>query len=530
MTNTERKNTLAEREQFLRYTPDFCERTYMTAEQSERAELLADARERAQELGCLAEFDESFRAKLREESKLNHLTVLDPLNCGYNDRGTSELFAKLYRDELRYSVTAKEWYHYNGAVWEKDAGGMAAHKLAKEFFDLLIRHSISITDEAERQQFYGYYVRYGSKNKRDVLIKDSADTLCITGEQFDRDVNLLNFRNGTLELDSMRFREHSPDDLITKMCNADYDRGAKSELWERFVEEVMPHDREKQRFLQKALGYALTGRADLERLFIFYGASTRNGKSTMLSTVGYALGDYAANTPPETLAMKKKDSRTASEDLARLAGVRFLNVSEPPQSMAFDVALVKSLTGGDTITARRLFENSFEYIPQFTIFINTNYLPKVTDDSLFTSNRVNVITFDRHFEPGEQDITLKQKLRSPENVSAVINWLTEGLELYRKEGMLLPISVGIATREYAQNSDKFEMFLGECLEEDSTGAVTAKDAYNRYREWCRTNGYFVENKGRFMDMLRKRDLLSETGTIGGKTAFNVINGYIMASK
>lgn len=520
---------ISERERFLQCTPDFCERAYLQATQSEKTKLLEGARERAQELDCLDEFNERFSAKLREESKLKHLTILDPLSYGYNDRGTSELFAKLYRDELRYSTTAKEWYHYNGILWMKDVGGMAAHSLAKEFFDLLIRHSISITDEDERQQFYTYYIRYGSKNKRDVLIKDSKDCLCISGEEFDSDVNLLNFRNGTLELDRLRFREHSPDDLITKMCNADYNKAAKSELWERFISDVLPHNKEKQRFLQKALGYALTGRADLERLFILYGATTRNGKSTLLSTVGYALGDYAANTPPETLAMRKKDSRNASEDLARLAGVRFLNVSEPPQSMAFDVALVKSLTGGDTITARRLFENSFEYVPQFAIFINTNYLPKVVDDSLFTSNRVNVITFERHFETSEQDITLKQKLRSPENISAVVNWMIQGLELYRKEGLLLPLSVGMATREYAQNSDKFQLFLDECLEEDSSGTITAKDVYNCYREWCSSNGYFAEGKVKFMDMLRKRSLLSPTGTIDGKTVHNVINGYILTN-
>lgn len=518
-----------ERDNFLTHTADFCERIYLSAQPDERPELLESAKAKAAELGCKDEFERRFSEKLRRESKLNLLTVLDPLSYSYTDRGTSELFAKLYRNELRFCTTAKEWYHYTGTIWEKDNAGMAAHSLAKEFFDLLIRYSIEISDEDERQRFYSYYCKFGSKNKRDVLIRDSADCLCISGEDFDRSLKLLNCQNGTLELDSMRFREHRPEDMITKISNVIYDEKSKSEQWEQFISEVLPHDREKQRFLQKALGYALTGEANLERFFILYGATTRNGKSTLLSAIGHAFGDYSANTPPETLAIKKKDSRNASEDLARLAGVRFLNVSEPPQNMAFDVALLKSLTGGDTITARRLFENSFEYVPQFTLFVNTNYLPKVTDDTLFTSNRINVVTFDRHFSPQEQDTSLKQKFRTPENVSGIFNWLLEGLRLYRIEGLTPPLSVNIAIRQYAQNSDKFQLFADDVLEEDSNGAVTAKEAYNAYREWCSSNGYFAEAKGKFMDSLRKRNLLSPTGTIDGKTVHNVINGYILAN-
>jgi putative DNA primase/helicase len=146
--------------------------------------------------------------------------------------------------------------------------------------------------------------------------------------------------------------------------------------------------------------------------------------------------------------------------------------------MAFDVALVKSLTGGDIITARRLFENSFEFKPQFTIFINTNYLPKVVDDTLFTSNRVNVITFDKHFSTTEQDPALKQKLITQTNISGIFNWLLEGLALYRKEGLKLPFSVIAATREYAVSSDKLQLFLDDCLEPETDGAVTAKETYN----------------------------------------------------
>lgn len=473
--------------------------------------------------------DKANDTELRKKSKMRHLVVLDPTEYSYNDRGTSELFAKLYRDELRYCTTAKEWYYYRDGVWTKDNGGMAAHALAKEFFDCLIEYSISIDDEKTRQAFYSYYIKLGSKAKRDIIIKDAADCLYISNTDFDSNVNFLNFRNGTLELDTFKFREHRPEDLITKTCNAEYDPAAKSAQWEKFISDVLPKDREKQEFLQKALGYSLTGNPHLERFFILYGATTRNGKTTLLSTIEHALGDYAIATPPETIAIRKRDSSKPSEDLARLYGKRFLNLCEPPQSMPLDVALVKAMTGGATITARFLNENSFDYKPIFSVFMDTNYLPRVADDTLFASNRVNVITFDRHFTASEQDVTLKQKLRTPENISGIINWMLAGLKLYRSEGLNLPISVAVASREYATASDKIQNFIDECLEEETDAVISAKAVYETYREWCTTSGMYADGKQKFLEQLRKKNLLSDKGTVNSKTVKNVIKGYILAN-
>jgi putative DNA primase/helicase len=128
---------------------------------------------------------------------------------------------------------------------------------------------------------------------------------------------------------------------------------------------------------------------------------------------------------------QNKDSRQASGDIARLNGCRFLNASEPPKRMIFDVALLKTLLGRDTITARHLHEREFEFVPIFKLVINTNFLPLITDDYMFSSGRINVITFDRHFEPHEQDRILKTRLREPENISGLFNWCLVGLRLFK---------------------------------------------------------------------------------------------------
>lgn len=466
------------------------------------------------------------------EELICRLGSLNPMNYHYSDRGSSELFADMFRHEVRYNTTAKEWYFYDGKVWKTDTGGMIVHAKAKQLFDALMICAGSIENEQTQKLYREYYGKFGSKNKRDTLIKDAADCCYISSEELDCNPNLFNCQNGTFELDTMKFRPHDSEDYITKISNVVYDEKAVSEDWIKFINEVLPCDREKVRYLQKAIGYSLSGQCSLETCFILYGATARNGKSTLVSTISYMLGDsngYARAAQPEVLAIRKnKDSRNASEDIARLAGCRFLNVSEPPQSMAFDAALLKTLTGRDTITARFLFQGSFEYVPQFTLFINTNYLPKVLDETLFTSSRINVIEFNRHFSPEEQDINLKDRLRTEQNISGLFNWCIEGLKLFRQEGLKPPVSVGIATRQYAQQSDKIGNFIDECLEECQGGGCTAKEAYEVYKKWCAGCGYFSEGKQKFFELLRGKCLLSEREKINGVWERRVIPNYCIS--
>lgn len=321
---------------------------------------------------------------------------------------------------------------------------------------------------------------------------------------------------------------HNADDLLSKISNVIYEPSAKSEEWEKFINEVMQGDTDKTEYLQKILGYSLTADTNLETCFILYGATTRNGKSTLIETMLYMLGNtagYGMSMRPETLAQKQnKDSRQASGDIARLDGCRFLNASEPPKRMIFDVGLLKNLLGRDSITARHLHEREFEFIPRFKLFINTNFLPLITDDTLFTSGRINVITFNRHFEPHEQDKNLKNKLIKAENLSGILNWCIEGLKLYYKDGAKPPQAVTTATDEYRTNSDKIGNFISECMERTGKNAK-ALDVYTRYKEWCLDNGFGVENKGNFFDELRGKGILAQSGTVKGVTVRNVVIGY-----
>ncbi len=442
---------------------------------------------------------------------IEKLAQLDPLQYHRSDRGSASLFADMFRHKLRFDATAREWRYYDGCVWRLDVGGMVAHQLAKALFDALMHYACGIHDEELQTAFRKWYGGFGGKNRRDTLLRDAQDNMFINAEMLDRDDNLLNMLNGTYNTKTLSFQEHSADDLLSKQANVIYDPDASAEAFERFIRQIMLDDAEKIRYLQKVLGYSITADVSLECCWFWYGATARNGKGTLAETVAFLMGDYAASAMPETLARKQsKDSRQASGDIARLKDVRFLNVSEPPKSMLLDEQLLKTMLGRDRITARHLHEREFEFLPKFKLHINCNYLPQVSDLTLFKSDRVNVITFDKHFSDTERDKGLKDKLKRPENVSGLLNWLLDGLRLFKAEGAEPPKAVKDATAHYAEQSDKIGEFVRDCLQsDDQEMRIHPATVYDTFEDWCKETGRGCESRKNLIAELRRRGLVAD---------------------
>lgn len=501
----------------------------------ETRRLLIEAVKNAEPWGVPPKPDMSEKIIMPQKPDKDLLEVINKLKpqvrFGYNDRGNGELFAAVFGKTAKYNITAKEWYVFQDGYWQPDTGAMQVNGLAKKLYDALLTYASSLTSE-DKTSYIAHVNKLGRLNVRETMIKDARDRSFIKSDDFDKNLWLFNCNNGTYDLKNGYFRKHNPDDLMSKMSNVFYDENAESLAFEKFLNEIMSNDNEKKRYLLSALGYALTGDASQECMFILYGSTTRNGKGTLMETISYMLGGesgYAISAQPETLARKQyKDSRQASGDIARLKGARFLNVSEPQKNMVFDAALIKTLTGRDTITARHLHEREFQFVPEFKLFINTNHLPHINDDTVFQSDRINVITFDRHFGDDERDVNLKDKLRTSENISGIFNICLKGLRDYLHNGLIRPRSVSAATEAYRQQSDRQGVFISECLEADSLSSVKAKDVYEVYVRWCGENNFHAENKTNFIAGLRSKNLLTEHATVGGKTAFNVICGYRIA--
>ena len=361
--------------------------------------------------GCREFYSSIVKTTAAEDfSKAQKLKELDPLDKNkypWNDIGAGKIFADFYKDSLRYVPERKSWFYYKDGIWQADTGNLNAMKCCMELADLMYSIALEIKDEDKRKRYIKYVTKWQSHSNRVNILKDAQVYYPISYGDFDSDIYIFNCKNGTLHLDTLEFSEHNPADKLTKISEVVYNPDARCPRFADFVNEICQGDMEKAKFLQKAFGYSLSGDTRYECLFILYGATTRNGKGTLCESVLKVLGDYGITSRPETISLKINQSSTApSEDFARLSGVRFVNISEPGKGLTLDAAKIKTMTGNDTINARFLHENSFDYKPQFKLYINTNYLPVVNDMTLFSSGRIITIPFERHFEEYEQDKSL----------------------------------------------------------------------------------------------------------------------------
>lgn len=446
------------------------------------------------------------------EPDLSHITLtLEEMRPHTKPRyqrdeiGIGYAFADYFKPIARFDRERGIWYVYDGKVWQPDENALAVAELAKILADRLYSFALQITDEDTRNRYIKRVQKLQMRKNRRTMIEDAKSVYPVSHTVFDRNTDLFNCQNGTLNLTTGEFRPHDPADFLTMMSGITYDPDATCPRWEQFISEVMCNDKDLALYLQKALGYALTGDTSLECLFILYGATSRNGKGTTMETFLKIMGDYGKTSNPEMLSTKFGNTNASgpSEEIARLAGVRFVNISEPEKKITFNAALVKRMTGNDTLNARFLHENSFDFKPNFKIFINTNYKPSVSDMTLFYSNRLKLIPFKRHFEEHEQDKGLKAFFASPESQSAIFNWCYAGYKLFKKQGLDDPAAVTEATKEYQDESDRIGQFVDAWLEEGEAFEERTSAVYNIYGQWCEKYGYRKENSTNFKNAIQR---------------------------
>lgn len=457
--------------------------------------------------------------------KLSNLNPIDVAKYPWTDIGAGMLFADFYQEQLRYVPERKSWFYYEDGIWAQDIGGLKAMKFCMTLANLLHMYALRIEDEHKRKIYMDYSKKWQSHNYRVNILKDAQVYHPISISEFDSDPYIFNCKNGTLDARKRTCQEHKSSDKLTKISNVVFDSNAHSDRWDNFILEIMSGDIEKAKFLQKIFGYGLTGDTRHECMTILYGASTRNGKGTLCESVLKVLGSYGCTARPETIAQKSNtNSSQPSEDIARLAGVRFVNISEPGKGLVLNAAQVKSMTGNDTLNARFLHENSFDFRPLFKLYINTNYLPTVNDMTIFTSGRIIIIPFERHFDESEQDKSLKKEFAKDEVQSAILNWLLDGYELLQKEGLAIPQSVKDATAQYQHNSDKLQLFIDECMEQGDYEEKTST-IYLSYRNWCIENGHYAESMRNFKQSLEAIvPVVRKRPKVGGEKT-TMVTGY-----
>lgn len=464
------------------------------------------------------------------EDILEAITKINPYDTDLykekDDITAGRLFSDTFSKVVRFNETADKWFYFDGVIWKKDPRGLVVEGLAQDLQRALQIYSARVNAD---NHFNAFVFNLSKKHKRETMIKDAKSYNVINNDMLDADRDLLNVKNCVINLRTFEIIEHTPELLLSKVSNVVYNPGIKSPDFEKFISEIMQDEEDKIHYLQKLHGYCLTAETNREECYIYYGATTRNGKSTLLETMSYMLGDYSLNADSDSFTMTSADARSAKSDIARLHGARLVHVSEAQKKMKLNGALIKSLTGQDKQTARFLYESEFEFYPVLKLIFNTNYLPQTNDMSLFTSGRMVVVPFERHFEDSEQDKGLKERLKSEVNLSGILNWCLDGLKSYRKEGLTPPDSIKKATEDYKNKSDKLKQFIDDCLEPVSEpmtaqNGLKGKDVYTRYVSWCKANGYGVEGKTNFNEGMRSKGVMRQ-GTVNGVSERNAVIGY-----
>jgi putative DNA primase/helicase len=449
----------------------------------------------------------------------------------WTDLGDGKIFAHCYQNIVRYVPERENWYIYEDGIWKQDLGGLQTMEYCKIMACALQKYQESVHPYRLRVDYGDHCRVWQRRSKRETVLKEAKGILKTSIKNFDADPFVLNCLNGTLNLHTMKFSPHNSADLLTKMAEVRYEPGVKCERFEQFVTEIMSGDLEKARYLQKVMGYTLSGNTREECMFFLWGETTRNGKGTLCETVLKLMGSYGIGANPEVLAEPVHiNSHGPSEDIARLAGVRYISMAEPRKGMLLNGAQIKQLTGNDTISARYLHENSFNFQMQGKIIVNTNYLPVINDQTLFSSGRIIIIPFNRHFKEWEQDKDLKVEFAKPENRTGILNWMIEGYRMYREEGLTPPLSVATATGLYQEDSDDIDHFVQENLIATPNGEVRTAQVYGCYRIWCEDNGLLPESSKVFNAQLRMIGTVTRKRPRNGGAMTTLLLGYQLIHK
>jgi putative DNA primase/helicase len=318
----------------------------------------------------------------------------------------------------------------------------------------------------------------------------------------DADAWLLNCRNGTVHLDAAKpdFRPAARADLITRRCGCDYIPDATAPEWAAFLHTIFDGDADLSAFVQRAVGYSLAG-VTSEQLFIILHGTGSNGKSTFIETIGALLGDYSKNVRPETFAGGKDNS--IPNDIAALAGTRFLTTAETREGSRLDESLIKQATGGDRLSARFLHKEWFDFTPQFTLWMSTNHRPTIkgTDHGIW--RRVRLVPFTVCIPDDKQDHKLKDKLRA--ELPGILNWCLDGCLAWQEHGLKSPTAVLQATSDYRSEMDLIADFLADCcIVGDTVGGVRNDLLYRAFAEWSESHGEFQRSHRWFSAAMKQR--------------------------
>lgn len=428
--------------------------------------------------------------------------------------GNAERLVHFNGNNLRYCVEFEAWLLWNGQTWIEDKM-KRIERVALRTFRAMYKEASDLRDDTRRQELFKWAKMSEKSNVFLNSIHRAEAMLPVSQRQLNASPFLLNCKNGVLNLKTGQLLPADRRYLMTMNTGIDYDAQARCPTWIAFLESTLcgPDGIPKTAvidFLQRAIGYALTGDTREQVIFFLWGQGN-NGKTTLLNILKAMLGDYALSTNADTFTTKMDGGGGAiNNDIARLNGARFVPTSESEANKQLSEALVKQLTGGEAITARFLRKEFFEYTPQFKIFFATNYKPIIRggDDGIW--RRIRLIPFQHKIAPAKVDKTLPGKLMN--ELPGILNWAVAGCLKWQREGLEAPPEVRQATADYKEEMDLLHGFLADCCLEHPDARVLAGTLHKVYLRWATENGEFLLKQRAFNTKMEMRGFTKKRST------------------
>ena len=397
-------------------------------------------------------------------------------------------FTRRYHRDWRYVAAWGKWLVWDGQRWRIE-DTLAATDLIRS----VCRHAAvragnpKVAAKLASSSTVGGVERLARADRRHAA----------TTEEWDADPWLLNTPGGVVDLKTGRQRPHDRADRMTKITTAT--PGGDCPTWRRFLDEVTGGDVELQAYLQRMVGYALTGSTQEHALFFLYGTGA-NGKSVFVNTLATILGDYATNAPMDTFMETRTDRHPT--DLAGLRGARFVAAIETEQGRRWNESKVKAITGGDKVSARFMRQDFFEYVPQFKLVIAGNHKPSIRNVDEAMKRRLHLIPFTVTIPPERRDGRLTEKLLKERD--GILAWAVEGCSLWQRQGLKPPASVVSATEEYFDEEDAIGEFIDEECQRHPQARASVADAFQRWQEWANRRGEYIGTSRWLMQQLCNR--------------------------
>lgn len=464
----------------------------------------------------------------------------------WTESGVGELLAANFGDRFRHVSDQKLWRFYRNGLWAKDQGNEVETRAARITKMLLNQARDEVQAAKENDDDEALKIANGVIRKAESFRSDRGSKAVISrfaaqqgvrvpSSDFDGNVDLIRFENGTLDLSTFEFREHRPEDMITLDVPYCYDPQAQAPKFRKFMDEILP-DKEIRGYMQRSQGYALAGRPNEGVWFALWG-DTGCGKSTYLEILTKVLGDHARTAAQATFAQRNEGSRAAN-DLNDIRNARMVMVSETKEGQLFNESLIKQYSGGDTMNSHGLYQENGTWTNRGVLFMATNHPPRLSADDAANWRRIKMIEFpvSQYNHPDRTpDPHLGRKIVESE-LAGIMNWVIEGLKAYREFGLDEPKAVTSAVQMQRTDSDQVAQFLMDGAADgyitvEPELSISSTQLYRIFENWCRDNGLKALGNRRFgMSLTSKRYETARTSTsrsrlgigIGSRGAFGTM--------